>query len=209
MRSTATPGDLPLLLGDGAGWFVAGGWALSLHARRAIRSHEDLDVAVVHPAVSAVRARLAEWELWPGLGDGKLLERPLELSEPLPTHVLWCRPGPGVPWAFELLITDVADRDWVFKRDDRVTRPLSDISYVTPDGIPYLRPEIVLLHKAGRMAERDLSDYAEIEPSLDPTARAWLRDALLVAHPEHPWLSSASQRALTSPLHGDQWDRVN
>lgn len=196
MRATAIPGDLPLLLGDVPGWYVAAGWALSLHAGRALRSHEDLDVAVVRPAVSAVRAQLAEWELWPGLGDGKFLERPLEKNEPLPTNVLWCRPGPGTPWAFELLITDVTERDWVFKRDARVTRPLSDIAYVTPEGIPYLRPEIVLLHKAGRMAERDLSDYAEIEPALDPTASAWLRDALLVAHPEHPWLGSPSKGAV-------------
>ena len=61
----------------------------------------------------------------------------------------------------------------------------------TVDGIPYLRPEIALLHKAHLDRPKDRTDLAAAQ--LDPDARAWLvRTLELLGH--HSWAGLARQR---------------
>jgi hypothetical protein len=60
----------------------------------------------------------------------------------------------------------------------------------TKDGIPYGRPEIVLLYKAKHAhRERDKKDFADTVPHLDPERRRWLAEALELVHPGHAWLA--------------------
>ncbi|MFY9913209.1 MAG: hypothetical protein WAK18_00975, partial [Nocardioidaceae bacterium] len=56
-------------------------------------------------------------------------------------------------------------------------------------GIAYLRPEVQLLHKAPGLRPKDQADFDECLPRLGLDPRAWLRRALSIAHPDHPWLS--------------------
>jgi len=74
---------------------------------------------------------------------------------------------------------DEADGDtWVFRRQPTVRRPLTEVIRRTPDGIPYLSPEIQLLYKAKLPREKDQEDFARVVPQLSPEERIWLRDAL-------------------------------
>ena len=61
----------------------------------------------------------------------------------------------------------------------------------TKDGIPYLRPEAVLLYKAarpGRSARpKDEADFAAVSPHLAADERQWLVGALDTVYPGHPW----------------------
>jgi hypothetical protein len=77
---------------------------------------------------------------------------------------------------------------WTYKRDDRIGPPLDEILWAR-DGITYLRPEIQLLHKAPGLRPKDQADFDACLGLLEPGARAWLRAALDIAHPSHPWLS--------------------
>ena len=59
----------------------------------------------------------------------------------------------------------------------------------TDDGIPYARPEIVLLFKAKHSDRpKDEADLAAVLPRLEPARRRWLAEALALVHPGHPWL---------------------
>jgi hypothetical protein len=58
----------------------------------------------------------------------------------------------------------------------------------TDDGIPYGRPEVILLYKAKHSRDRDEGDFADMLPLLEPERRRWLADALELVHPGHPWL---------------------
>jgi hypothetical protein len=60
----------------------------------------------------------------------------------------------------------------------------------TRDGVPFLRPEGVLLYKAKLQRPKDEQDFASVLPKLDPSARNWLRDALRIAHPDHAWIAA-------------------
>ena len=56
------------------------------------------------------------------------------------------------------------------------------------DGIPYLKPEGVLLYKAKAQRPKDDADFRDALGLMTLEARHWLREALLRAHPNHPWI---------------------
>ncbi len=100
---------------------------------------------------------------------------------------LWLRASGADPWECDVILTDTTPTTWTFKRDARVTLPLEEILW-TREGITYLRPEVQLLHKARALSKNDQADFDACAPLLDTQSRAWLRDALGVAHPGHPWI---------------------
>jgi hypothetical protein len=85
----------------------------------------------------------------------------------------------------DLVLDGAEGDDWVYARDSRVRRPLAELGFER-EGLPVEAPEIVLLFKADA-PER--SRFAEVAPALSPAARAWLREALAVAHPGHAWIA--------------------
>ena len=62
--------------------------------------------------------------------------------------------------------------------------------FIRIGGYPALAPEIALLYKGKLMQPKDESDFAAAAPQLSASARNWLRDALALAHPGHPWIGS-------------------
>lgn len=193
MESTYSTEQAAVLLGDfSRPWWVAGGWAIDLHLGRQTREHEDLDLAVLREDEHALRRYLEGWEVWPGLGQGELESKPIAMNEALSSdrHVLWCRPSAQSDWAFEALVIESASDQWIFRRDDRVRRPLSEIGSTAGNGIAYLRPEIVLLFKAKNNLDKDQHDFAYALPALSEDAKEWLTHSLRAVHPGHPWLAN-------------------
>jgi hypothetical protein len=60
---------------------------------------------------------------------------------------------------------------------------------VGSDGLPYLKPEIVLLFKARLRRGKDEADFIGLLPHLSATGRAFLDAALRISEPDHPWLA--------------------
>jgi hypothetical protein len=180
-----TPREVAGLL-DGAEfpWWIAGGWAAEAAGAPA-RKHEDTDIAVLHDDLPAVRARLAGFQLWEAHA-GSL--RPLLPGDELrpEREGLWVRRNAVSPWLCDLLLTPSRAGRWLFKRDRRLSLPLDQLG-VTIDGIPYLRPAVVLLHKAKALREKDQQDFDGMLPRLTVGERVWLDEALALAHPDHAW----------------------
>jgi hypothetical protein len=53
-----------LLKGCEVEWVVVGGWALDLWRGAQTRPHKDLEIAVLRPALSAIRKHLADFEFF-------------------------------------------------------------------------------------------------------------------------------------------------
>jgi hypothetical protein len=51
-----------------------------------------------------------------------------------------------------------------------------------------LAPEVQLLYKSKDLRPKDEQDFETMLRALDAGRRQWLRDALRVATPGHPWL---------------------
>jgi hypothetical protein len=166
---------------------VAGGWAIDLFLGGQTREHHDIEVSVGPQGFEQARNALAGQEFLV-VGDG--LARPL--SEPaLAAHrQTWVRDPETSAWRLDLFREPWESDTWVFRRDPRVRLPLERVIARTPGGIPYARPEIVLLFKAKAPSAKDEADRAAALPHLDEPSQAWLREALRLVHPGHEWLAA-------------------
>lgn len=165
-------------------WWVAGGWSLETGAAPA-RGHEDVDVVILDRDSDAARSWLADWHVWEATGEGLRALTPGRDRRP-DCQQWWLRRDAYSPWVTDVLLTPSDGADWLFKRDHRVRRPLSDVVEVR-DAVPYQVPEVTLLHKAAHSRHKDVDDLERVWPTLTTGARTWLRDALALAHPDSPW----------------------
>ncbi|HEU4896781.1 MAG TPA: amino acid transporter [Actinomycetota bacterium] len=180
-------GVAALLDGLPARWWIAGGWAIELFAGASIRDHDDVDVAVLRPDQLAVQAHLDGWDLRVAHGGGLAPWPPGRLLDP-DEHGIWARPSPASPWRLELLVDDVVDGQWVYRRNPVVRLPLERLGRTTVAGVPYLCPEVVLLYKSKRPRAADEHDARVAIPRLSAAERAWLAAAIAADAPDHQWL---------------------
>ncbi len=169
----------------GLWWAVAGGWAIDLWLGEQTRDHHDVEVVVRRSDQHAVHAALSgEWDLFaldpPGSGWRPWSGAPLVA----PAFQLQAR---SASTEFDLFTETVDETLWSFRRDDRITVPAGDVIVPSASGIPVVRPDIQLLYMAKSTDPKNGRDFELARPHLDSAASAWLRDALQIALPGHPW----------------------
>lgn len=177
------------LAGVAAPWYVAGGWAIDLFLGGRRREHEDLEIGVPGERFGEVAPALPDLDFFV-VGDG--LAWPLahaggRLAE---HHQTWGRDRASGHWRLDVFREPSEGDAWVCRRDERIRLPYDRLIVRTADGVPYARPEVVLLFKAKAARDKDRADFAAVLPRLDRDARRWLADALGLVHPRHDWLAS-------------------
>jgi hypothetical protein len=182
------------LAGVRAPWCVAAGWAIDLFLGGQRREHSDLEIAVPRARFPEVAEALAGFELF--IPDSDLTPSPSGLVWPLAGapaaldqyHQTWVRDTATGAWRLDIFREPGEGDTWVCRRDERIRLPYRDVIERTEDGIPYARPEIVVLYKAKHAGPKDESDLAAVLPLLEPSRRRWLADAIALVHPGHRWL---------------------
>lgn len=174
-----------LMAGFDKPWFIAGGWAIDLFIGRETREHHDIEIAIFRKDQLHVKDYLKSWE-FKKVADGKYESWDGDFLE-LPIHEIHAKnPRNGV--CLEVLLNE-ADKDaWLFRRNPAINYPLGYAGGVTEEGIPYLKPEIVLLYKAKNTRGKDEQDFLTVKGYLDPSQKKWLKEAIQVHVPGHPWL---------------------
>lgn len=176
-----------LLDGIGVEWWVAGGYAIEAFLGRSIREHDDIDISLWHPEQAAIQRQFPGWHITvadpPGTLRDWLPGEPLSLE----IHDIWIREDLDSPWRIQFMLNERDGDDWLFRRDHRVHRPISEALW-TKDGVRYLAPEIQLLYKSKGQRPKDIVDFEEAGPALSLAQRSWLRTALQQTDAEHPWL---------------------
>ena len=181
-----------------APFYFAGGWAIDLHLGRVTRDHHDIDMLVMRRDHLALHKALNQFSLKKIIphpdgsrriaarsSNGRRGER-LEL----PVHQINAyRAGESEP-AFQVMLAESSDSEWIFRRNPEIRMPISRMGFHPLWGLPYLAPEIVLLFKAKHLEPRDRIDFDHASPALSADARRWLRDALEKTHPGHEWLNA-------------------
>jgi GNAT superfamily N-acetyltransferase len=171
---------------DDVPWYVAGGWAVDLHlggspastrtSRRHPRTCFDRWRAALTPSPSTTRGRAVA---------SASTTRPRDPAN----HQVWlCADG---AWRMDTFLESGDATTWVCHRDARVRAPLADAVARSREGLPYLRPQFVLLGKAKHRRPKDEADLAALLPTMDVAARRWLARALQLVHPGHPWIGRA------------------
>lgn len=167
-----------------APWAVAAGWALELFVGEAWRAHEDLELAVPAARFGELRPALAGLELWAPVGEGRL--RPL--AEAPPSHQTWALDPAAPAWRLDVFREPSDGDTWICRRDASIRIPYEQLVERNSDGIPFVRPEVVLLFKAKARRVKDEEDFAVVAPRLGLERRGWLGAALERVHPGHDWL---------------------
>jgi hypothetical protein len=182
-----------------ARWWIAGGWALELFLAQVApspsgeprRVHEDTDVLILRRDQLAAQQHLSHWRLfktqqpkpphlapWP---EGEFLGPPI--------NDVWLRDELHEgPWRFQLMLMEAEGERWVYRRKPTIGGPLAELGLTTPEGLPYLAPEIQLLYKSRTGRPKDEQDFQAVHPHLAQTRRHWLLTSLREQYPEgHPW----------------------
>jgi hypothetical protein len=177
-------------------WYVAAGWAIELFLRDRRREHEDLEIAVPNTRFDEVAAALGGYEIFVITGSHEAT--PLEAARDrlADTHQTWIRePGTGL-WRFDVFREPSDGGTWICRRDPSIRLPYEWVIERTESGVPYGRPEIVLLFKARHaQQEKNQADFEATLPRLDRERRTWLHDALARVHPGHAWLGALEAAA--------------
>jgi hypothetical protein len=190
----SSPQDAAHLLdGYPSDWWIAGGWAIEAFTG-VPRPHEDVDVSLWRKDVEVLRQHLkSDWHLWSNEG-GRLSpltdKRP---EQPAAADQIWLRRHALASWEYDLVLNPDRDGRWVFRRDPSLDFALDEITWIAPDGLRYITPEMALAYKARLNRPKDEQDLAATLPLLAAARRKWLADIVDHLHPRHPWLSRISE----------------
>jgi Aminoglycoside-2''-adenylyltransferase len=184
-----TPHDVARrLAGISVPWYVAAGWALDLFRGSQTREHHDIEIGVPGGQFQEIRERFAEFA-FDAVGDARIWESatPQVLSA---TRQTWLR-DPATGRYLLDVFREPHDGDvWICRRDQTIRQPYAEIIRHTPDRIPYLVPELVLLFKAKHVRPKGQADFDGTLPLLTPTQRQMLSRLLAQVHPGHAWLAA-------------------
>lgn len=175
-----------LMRGFEADWCVAGGWAIDLFLGIETRPHQDIEIAIFRRDQLALQKYLRGWHLQ------KVEKRAFsdwnkdEFLE-LPVFEIHCFNEKNDLPRFEVLLNETNGKEWIFRRNEIVTKPLSKLYSESNSGIKFLRPEVVLLYKSKNPREKDEQDFQAAANYLDFESKEWLRNALSICYSEHHW----------------------
>jgi hypothetical protein len=182
------PADLAQRLeGVDVPWRVSAGWAIDLFLGGERREHDDLELAVPADRFDEIAAALPELDFHVVTrGLAAPVAESVELMETV--HQTWGLDRAANHWRVDVFREPFDDDGWVARRDESIRLPYSELIEHTADGIPYERPEVVLLFKAKHSRAKDEADLAAVLPRLSPERRALLAGWIEQVHPGHFWL---------------------
>lgn len=187
-----TPDVLAAKLRDvGCRWCVVGGWALDLFTGVVHREHSDLEIIVPRQSFEVIKDRLPELAFYVTGAEGQW---PLATAGAAFDKYQQTFGRDETTGKFILDVMRVADSGvWELAGHPAITRPWDETIETTSSGIPYLRPEQVLLYKALGIGDddprvKDGADFLTVLPFLERTGRDWFAESLHALRPEHPWL---------------------
>ncbi len=185
-----------LFSGVSAPWYIAGGWAIDLFLGAERRPHEDLEIAVPGSRFDEFTEALRPFDLFVITAPHEAVPLALARSRLADTHQTWVREPTTGAWRLDIFREPSIGETWICRRDSSIRLPYAELVERTDDGIPYGRPEVVLLFKAKRPEEeKNRGDLAAVLPRLGAERQGWLREALARVHPGHPWLGELERCA--------------
>jgi|SRR5579885_3663291 len=188
MESFSQVQRIRYLLGDlSCQWFICGGWAIDLFLNRVTREHKDIDIAIARNDQLKIRDYLRDrnWQLEKAI-DGRLIPWADQEWLSLPVHTIWCKNQNHEPDFIEILLNEIDETQFKFRRDQSITLPREEMSFRSLSGLTILAPEIVLLYKSN-CPEEYQADFDNTVEFLSEKSCAWLKVALNKLFGQHPW----------------------
>jgi hypothetical protein len=175
------------LKGVDAPWRVSAGWAIDLFLGGQRREHDDLEIGVPADRFDEVAAALGELDFHVvRRGVAQPVETAGELMQTI--HQTWGLDRPANVWRVDIFREPYDGDEWLARRDESIRLTYDELIEHTSDGIPYERPEVVLLFKAKHSRAKDEADLAAVLPRLSAERKRLLAGWIDQVHPGHFWL---------------------
>lgn len=177
------------LAGCPARWAVVGGWAIDLFLGEQRRPHGDLEIIVPMWEFDSLRDRFPDVEMfvagregfWPLGAEGEAF---FEYQQTM------VRDPASLKWKLDIMRSPDDGTHWTCTLDRTLRRPWHEAVRRDRDGIPYLAPELTLLHKAATGRPKDERDLRTVLPHLPAADRTWLRHTVeRLMGEKHPWVA--------------------
>lgn len=165
-------------------WFICGGWALDLFLGKQTRAHHDIDIGLFRADQLHLQTHFDTHHLfWIENGE----KRPWETGHylQLPIHELRLDVNDG---EMEFVLNEGSATHWIYRRNPAISLPLEQAILSTPEGIPYLAPEIVLLYKSTHLSPKNQQDFDSVINHLSTAQKQWLQGSLRLGGNGHVWL---------------------
>ena len=172
-------------------WYIAAGWAIDLFLGSVRRKHQDIEIAVPRGRRAEALAALDGFEFFAAghPRPGFVTELHIAEASDSDSHQTWVREPASGLWRLDIFSEPSEGETWICRRNNQIRMPYERLIERTEDGIPYCRPEVVLLFKAKAARSKDEDDFAAALTRLDEERRHWLARALELVHPGHRWLA--------------------
>jgi Aminoglycoside-2''-adenylyltransferase len=174
-------------------WWLSGGWAIDefVAAGQATRDHGDIDVSVPRQDWPALRRGLGDRFQLRVAAAGRLDRLATELVQPGVWNIS-ARDRAGGPWRMQINLEEAAGDRWIYRRDPRISRPLSELRWWS--GRTWCgAPAVQLLWNAKAPSAKDEHDWTITVPKLPVDERVWLGRAIAIAHSQSAWATRLAQ----------------
>ncbi|PZE19869.1 nucleotidyltransferase domain-containing protein [Paenibacillus xerothermodurans] len=165
-------------------WGIAGGWSTDLFLGAKTRDHADIEIIIFRNDQLAMQEHLLGWSFKQVRNGLVAAWAPGETLDP-PIHETYADKANE---KIEILLNECDFHHWIYRRDNRIRRDLNKTILVTPNGIPFLSPEITLLYKSKNARAKDETDFSNTCEHMNLEQKHWLRAALQLTYIEHPWI---------------------
>jgi hypothetical protein len=175
-------------------WGLAGGYAVEQFLGTPIRAHGDIDIVVFRDDQRQLYQWLNDWQLFAADPPGTL--RLWAATEWLAfgIHDIWAYQSDAQAWQLQIMLLEADGDEWFSRRHPMIRGSRHDL-LVNYHQVPCIRIEVQLLYKAKGNRAKDQLDFQACLPLLTTEARAWLRQALQLEHPDgHTWFAALSEQ---------------
>lgn len=171
-------------------WILAGGIALEQFLGYMYRPHGDIDIIIKREDQSLLKNFISPDRIFVADGQGHLLPYQSDTYYDHPIQDIWILDETQTSWCLQIMLIDVQNCLWIYKRNTQVQLPYRDI-FFEKDRLNIIKPEIQLLYKSKSIRDKDQLDFEKVLPQLTASAKQWLQDSLTICYGDnHPWLQT-------------------
>jgi len=121
-------------------WILAGGYALALFVRENYRKHNDIDILIKREDQKEILKYFDQDRIFIAK-EGRFYEFSDKEYYKKPLQDIWVLSEDKKSWCLQIMLFDVIDACWIYKRNEEIRLPLKEI-YFKSQEIKVLKPEI-------------------------------------------------------------------
>ena len=160
-------------------WFITGGWAIDLFLNKETREHKDIEIGIYRKNQMQLYRHFGKQKKYyidntSHIGKKEKREWNKEYLR-LPIYEVYVEYD-GIE--IKVVLNEKDEDNWIYRLNEKIKLNEEKAILNNEEEIPYLCPEIVLLHKSKDMRDKDIADISNANEKMDESQKKWLMDSI-------------------------------